>query len=86
MTSVLHLKKIPTAKLLYCSSVWCAEIVILNVINRPSSICKKIKIQWGMGMVNSQDRVIGVHSLDRFLRRFFFFVKQCLDHVLGKVR
>ena len=39
---------------------------MLNVINKPSLIWKKCKIQWGMGMVNSQDRVIGVGSLDRF--------------------
>ena len=34
---------------------------------------KKCKIQWGMGMVNSQDRVIGVGSLDRYVRRFFLW-------------
>ena len=56
------------AKLLNSSADQCAEIVMLNVINKPSLSQKKCKIQWGMGMVNSQDRVIGVGSLDSFLR------------------
>ena len=66
--SVRLLKKIPIAKLLKASADWCAEIVMLNVINSPSSIWKKWRIQWGMGMVNSQVRVIGVGSLDRFCK------------------
>ena len=36
--SVLCLKTIPNVKLLNSSVVWCAEIVICNVINRPSSM------------------------------------------------
>ena len=53
-------------KLLNSSAVWCAEIVMLNVINNPSSIWRNCRIQWGMGIVNSQDQVIGVGSLDSF--------------------
>ena len=31
-----------------------AEIVISNVINKSLSILKKVKIQWGIGIVSSQ--------------------------------
>ena len=48
------------------------------VINKPSSMWKKCKIQWGMGMVNSQDQVIGVGSLDRF-DKMMLFMKRCQD-------
>ena len=64
---------IPTVKLLNSSTVQCAEIVTSNVINNPPSIWKKCKIQWGMGMENSQDCVIGVGRMDRFVRQFFLW-------------
>ena len=60
-------------KLLNSSVSWCAETVTFIVINNPLSMWKKCKIQWGMGMVNSQDCVIGVGRLDEFLRWFFLW-------------
>ena len=54
------------------SPVRCNEIAIRNVIKRPSSIEKALVIQMGMGMVNTQFRVIGVGSVDRFIRRFLY--------------
>ena len=42
------------------------------MIKRPSSIWKALVIQMGMGMVNTQFRVIGVGSVDRFVRQFLY--------------
>ena len=68
--SVLLLKTTPIVNELNSSLVRCNEIAIWKVIKRPSSIWKALVIQKGMGMVNTQLCVIGVGSLDRFVRRF----------------
>ena len=71
VSSVLHPKMIFIMKELNSSISQCAEIVILNVINKPLSIWKKFVIQKGMGMVISQD-VLLVEALWIDLFRQFF--------------
>ena len=57
--SECRLKLISMINELYSSFSRYAEIVILNVINKPPSMWKKCKIQCGMGIENSQVCVMG---------------------------
>ena len=70
--SVLCLKITPIVNELNSSPVRCNEIAIWNVIIRPSSIWKALVIQMGIGILKTQFCVIGVGSVDRFVRRFLY--------------